>query len=180
LQIFSSGEILMHRFIALLRAVNVGGTGKLPMVELKAMCLGAGFDAVQTYGASGNVVFRSALPAKDVKGALERCLLIFMGKPVCVFMRTAEEMADVVTENPFPDSPPGQTLVFFLDEAPPQDALSRAVGVQGEQMRIGRREIYVLYGPGMGTSKLKIPAAKSGTARNMNTLARLAQMAEAL
>jgi uncharacterized protein (DUF1697 family) len=45
---------------------------------------------------------------------------------------------------------------------------------------MGTREIYVFYGDGMGTSKLKIPAAKAGTARNMNTVAKLAQMAAAL
>jgi uncharacterized protein (DUF1697 family) len=49
-------------YIALLRAVNVGGTGKLSMSDLKALCLDAGFADVRTYIASGNVVFRSALP----------------------------------------------------------------------------------------------------------------------
>ncbi len=47
-------------------------------------------------------------------------------------------------------------------------------------MRLGTREIYVHYATGMGTSKLKIPAAKSGTARNMNTVAKLAEMAAKL
>ncbi|HEY0489493.1 MAG TPA: DUF1697 domain-containing protein, partial [Telluria sp.] len=54
----------MTTFIALLRAVNVGGTGKLPMTELKAMCEAAGFTNVRTYIASGNVVFDSALAEK--------------------------------------------------------------------------------------------------------------------
>lgn len=47
-------------------------------------------------------------------------------------------------------------------------------------MRLGTREIYVRYGQGMASSKLKIPAAKTGTARNMNTIAKLAEMAAAL
>jgi uncharacterized protein (DUF1697 family) len=51
----------MPTYIALLRAVNVGGTGKLPMAELKAMCVAQGFTKVQTYIASGNVVFRAGL-----------------------------------------------------------------------------------------------------------------------
>ncbi|QWT19828.1 DUF1697 domain-containing protein [Bacillus sp. NP157] len=61
----------MPAFIALLRAVNVGGTGKLPMAELKAMCEAEGFLAVKTYIASGNVVFTSTLKEKAVKAALE-------------------------------------------------------------------------------------------------------------
>jgi uncharacterized protein (DUF1697 family) len=47
----------MPTYIGLLRAVNVGGTGKVSMAELKAMCVGEGFTKVQTYIASGNVVF---------------------------------------------------------------------------------------------------------------------------
>jgi uncharacterized protein (DUF1697 family) len=47
-------------------------------------------------------------------------------------------------------------------------------------MRLGAREIYVRYGAGIGRSKLKIPAAKTGTARNMNTIAKLAEMAAKL
>jgi len=49
----------MNCHVALLRAVNVGGTGKLPMSELRRLCEGAGFSAVQTYIASGNVIFKS-------------------------------------------------------------------------------------------------------------------------
>ena len=56
----------MPRYAVLLRAVNVGGTGKLPMSKLKAMCEDAGFAEVQTYIASGNVVFESRLPEKEV------------------------------------------------------------------------------------------------------------------
>ena len=55
-----------------------------------------------------------------------------------------------------------------------------SVGVQREQMALGLREIYVLYDEGMGTSKLRIPAAKTGTARNLNTVAKLAEMAAGL
>ena len=72
---------------------------------------------------------------------------------------------------------PSHTIAIFLDASPPADALARASGVKDEQMRLGKREIFVYYGAGIGKSKLNIPAAKSGTARNMNTIAKLAQMA---
>ena len=62
----------MSVHVALLRAVNVGGTGKLPMTELKAMCVDAGFADVETYIASGNVVFSSRLGAAKVKAALAK------------------------------------------------------------------------------------------------------------
>jgi uncharacterized protein (DUF1697 family) len=89
-------------------------------------------------------------------------------------------MAAVRDANPFPDAPGNRTVAIFLDGAPPADALSHAVGVRQEEMRLGEREIYVLYDEGMGTSKLRIPAAKAGTARNLNTVAKLAAMAAAL
>jgi uncharacterized protein (DUF1697 family) len=72
---------------------------------------------------------------------------------------------------------PSHTVAIFLDTSPPADALARVSGVKDEQMRLGKREIFVYYGAGIGKSKLNIPAAKSGTARNMNTIAKLAQMA---
>jgi uncharacterized protein (DUF1697 family) len=172
--VYDSG---MTNYIALLRAVNVGGTGKLPMAELKAMCSNAGFAPVQTYIASGNVVFASKATPKKVKSTLEALLLGYAGKPIGVVVRTASEMAAVLKANPFPKAAPNRTLVVFLDEPPPHDALALAVGMQDEEMRLGVREIYVHYGAGMGHSKLKIPAAKTGTARNMNTVATLAEMA---
>jgi len=167
----------MPRYVALLRAVNVGGTGKLPMTELKAMCADAGFADVQTYIASGNVVFSSKLGAPKVKAALEKRLQAYAGKPVGVAVRSADEIAAVLKANPFPKAPPNTTVAIFLDEPPPKDALRDVKGQQDEQMRLGKREIYVAYGSGMGRSKLKIPAAANGTARNLNTIAKLAELA---
>jgi uncharacterized protein (DUF1697 family) len=171
----------MTAYIALLRAVNVGGTGRLPMTELTAMCEAAGFEKVKTYIASGNVVFTSSKSEKAVKAALEAAMEKYAGKPVGVIVRTAAEMAAVRDANPFPDAPGNRVAATFLDEAPPKDALAKATNVDGEEMALGEREIYVRYTDhGMGNSKLKIPAAKSGTARNMNTVAKLAEMAAKL
>ena len=167
----------MPRYVALLRAVNVGGTGKLPMTELTAMCVDAGFADVETYIASGNVVFSSKLGAAKVKAALEQRLQAYAGKPVGVVVRTGGEIAAVLRANPFPKDPPNWTVAIFLDEAPPKDALKEIKGQQDEQVRLGKREIYVAYGSGMGRSKLKIPAAAKGTARNVNTIAKLAEIA---
>jgi uncharacterized protein (DUF1697 family) len=165
-------------FIALLRAVNVGGTGKLPMADLKAMCAAAGFRSVRTYIASGNAVFASDESEAAVKAELERRLADYAGKPVGVCVRTAAEMAAVRDDNPFPEAAPNHTVAIFLDAPPPPDALDHARGrADHERISLGQREIYVDYGAGMGTSRLRIPAAKAGTARNLNTVAKLAAMA---
>jgi uncharacterized protein (DUF1697 family) len=167
----------MKTHIALLRAVNVGGTGKLPMADLRALCANAGFTDVRTYIASGNVVLRSTATARQVQATLESALQAYAGKPVGVMVRTAAEMAGVLAANPYPDAAPNRTVAIFLDGAPPADALDTVSGRNGEEIALGKREIYVHYGDGMANSKLKIPAAKAGTGRNMNTVAKLVDMA---
>jgi len=167
----------MSTYIALLRAVNVGGTGKLPMADLRAICAGLGFAGARTYIASGNVVFTSDLPASGVKAALETALAAYAGKPVGVLVRTGAEMAAVLAANPFAEAAPNRTVAIFLDDAPSAGMLDGVSGLQYERVALGAREIYVHYGAGMATSKLKIPGAQAGTARNMNTVATLARWA---
>src|SRR5579862_8304584 len=167
----------MTRHVALVRAANVGGTGKLPMRKLKSLCADAGFTRIETYIASGNVVFDSELPPPKVKAELEARLRAYARKPVGVIVRTAAETAAVLRTNPFPKAEPRHTHAIFLDARPPRDALDHAVGRNDEEMRLGKREIFVHYPNGMGRSKLKIPATKTGTGRNMNTVAKLAEMA---
>jgi uncharacterized protein (DUF1697 family) len=167
----------MGCFVALLRAVNVGGTGRLPMSELKVMCEEIGLASVRTYIASGNVVFSSGKSEAAVKTALEKRLEAYAGKPVGVLVRSAAEIARVLSDNPFPNAAPNRTVAVFLDRPPPADTLAGARGRCDEEMRLGRREIYIHYGAGMSASKLVIAAAKNGTARNMNTVAALARMA---
>lgn len=167
----------MTAYIALLRAVNVGGTGKLPMAVLRGFCEEAGFTDARTYIASGNVVFASGLAEPKVRTALASRLAAYAGKPVGVLVRTLAEMKDVLAACPFPDAAPNRSVAIFLDAPPPADALATISGKGNEELGLGRREIYVHYGDGMASTRLKIPAANAGTARNMNTVAKLIDMA---
>jgi uncharacterized protein (DUF1697 family) len=85
-------------------------------------------------------------------------------------------MRAVLHANPFPEAEPARNYVFFLAGKPPRDALRNVQHQKDEDIRVGKREIYVYYPSGMGQSKLIIPAGSSGTARNMNTVAKLVQM----
>ena len=69
--------------------MNVGGTGKLPMAELTALCAAAGFARVRTYIASGNVVFASDLGEAQARAALEERRLAHTGRAVGVLVRSA-------------------------------------------------------------------------------------------
>ena len=163
--------------IALLRAVNVGGTGKLPMAELKAMAEELGFENVRTYIASGNLLFDTDLREAAAKSKLEKRLADYAGKGVGVMIRSAAEMAEVVKTNPFATEPGNRVVAIFLDAPPPESALTAHRNLKDERIRLGRREIFVHYPSGQGESRLVIPAAKAGTGRNMNTVAKLAEMA---
>lgn len=163
--------------VALLRAVNVGGTGKLPMAELVRICVDAGFAGVRTYIASGNAVFSTGLAPAKAAIALETRLAAYAGKPVGVLVRTAAEMAAVRDANPFPDAPPNRVVVIFL-AAPMPAGWEADVRHRGDERLVASgRELYVHYGDGMAASKLVVPAARSGTGRNLNTVAKLAAMA---
>jgi uncharacterized protein (DUF1697 family) len=169
----------MTAYVALLRAVNVGGTGKLPMVELRAMAEAIGFESVRTYIASGNLLFESDLNEAEVKAALEARLETYAGKPIPVLVRTAAELAAVRAGDPFPDAHGSRHLIYFFDAPPPLDTLETVRDKAGERLALGVREIYVDYGAGIRDTRLKFPAMKNGTARNMNTVVKLAGMIEA-
>jgi uncharacterized protein (DUF1697 family) len=167
----------MTAYVALLRAINVGGR-KLVMKDLAAIGTRLGFGACRTFIASGNLLFTSDEKEGAVKKKLENALREHMGAEVPVMVRTADEMAAVAAANPFADKPGNRVVAMFLDDPPPSDALASATGIRDEQMELGEREIYIFYGDGMADSKLRIPAAAGGTARNMNTVAKLADLAK--
>ena len=169
----------MTAYVALLRAVNVGGTSKLPMAELKRIAGELGLENARTYIASGNLIFSSDGGETTVQRLLEVALEKHMGKRVPVMIRTGAEMAQVLDGNPFKDAPGRRVLAIFLSAPPPPDAIDKARGRDGERVALGKREIYVDYcGRLLGRSKLVIPAAATGTARNMNTVAKLAELAK--
>lgn len=170
----------MNVHVALLRAINVGGAGKLPMAELKALCEGLGFTDVATFIQSGNVVFRDSGDAADIAARLDAALAERLGKPPGVFLRRADELAAILDANPFAAMEPNRVLVHFLAGQVPDDALHGLLAPDGEEVVAMGREIYVHYPIGSGRSRLKLPILKNGTSRNINTVTRLHDLAEAL
>ena len=166
--------------IALLRAINVGGTGALPMAELRAICEALGFEDAKTYIQSGNVVFRSADGERAVGENLDDALGKKLGRKPGVAIRSRREMEAIADNAPFPDAKPSFVLVHFLPEAAAKDALDAMSAPDGEKAVVSGREIYVHYPIGSGKSKLKLPALKAGTSRNINTVRKLVEMAAAL
>lgn len=162
--------------VALLRAVNVGGTGALPMAELRRMGTACGLSDVRTYIASGNLLFTSDAAEAEIKQRLEEALLAYAGKPVDVFVRSADELEAIVAANPFPDAQGSRHMVYFQDAPPAADLIERCRDIGTERMALGRRELHVDYGEGIRTTRLKIPGPEGRTARNMNTVRKLAAL----
>ena len=166
----------MTKYAAFLRAVNVGGTGKLPMAELRLICEGLGFTKVQTYIASGNVIFQSPLNAIKAKAALERAVAKYLGKPAGIFVREKAALQTVIKANPFPQAESKRLMVILLSEGPTQALIETAKFQSDEQIALGTMCLYVHYPSGMGQSKLKIRGAEQGTARNMNTMVKMLEL----
>jgi uncharacterized protein (DUF1697 family) len=165
-------------YVALLRGVNLGKR-QLRMEDLKRIAGELGLERPRTYIASGNLLFSSDKSEKALKAELEAALEKHMGAPVGVMIRTGKEMAAAEKANPFADQPGNRVVAIFLDDPPPKDPAANAKNLTNEQISTGKRELYVHYPDGQGPSKLSIPAAaKKGTARNMNTVAKLAALAK--
>ena len=170
----------MRAFAALLRAINVGGTGKLAMADLTKLCLAEGFEGVRTHIQSGNVVFRTTLSEAHVARRLAKALAAKMGRPVGVLIRSPAELRTILRNNPFPTADPSRVVVMFLSEPLGRDVLEGLVIRGREQVQIRGREAYLHYPDGMGRSKLKLPFAKTATGRNLNTVEKLAGLGEAV
>ena len=169
----------MTAYVALLRGVNLVGKSALKMADLKGIAGELGLESVRTYIASGNLLFRSEKPEEKLRQLLETALQKHMSKDVGVMLRTAAEMEQVVEANPFTDQAGNTVQAFFMNEPPPKNLLETTRNqADDERISSGPREVFVAYGErGIGRSRLRIPAAEAGTARNMNTVAKLAELA---
>ena len=177
----------MSVFIAVLRAVNVGGTARLPMKDLKTACETAGLREVATYIASGNLVFTHDGDAGQVQAIIAKVLNDQFGMTKNhTIIRTPEALAEALAANPFADAAverPSSLMLQFLEATPPDSAAEALAQWPGpERLHLSGEHLYIDYVAGAGTSKLSNAwlerALKvAGTARNWNTANKLLEMA---
>lgn len=180
----------MTVFAALLRAINVSGSGTLKMADLKRLCEELGFGDVRTLLQSGNVVFTAKggdeAIAKKLAGAIEKSHRF---RPA-IAVRTAAEIADAIARNPFTAEAkrdPRFVVVGFLTGAPTAGAASRVAAVKGaagERLALSGRELFGHFPEGQGRSKVTNAVLERAlgvpvTVRNWNTVTKLAAMMEA-
>jgi uncharacterized protein (DUF1697 family) len=176
-------------YVALLRAVNVGGTKRMAMAQLRASLEALGLADVRTYLQSGNAVFRAPDTGEGAEQALaeriSECIATDFGHAVEVLVLTAEQLAAIVADNPFAARPDadiktlGATFLFSAIDEATFAALTLAVA-PGEEAAWGGSVVYLHLPHGYANTKLdpgralKMPA----TTRNWRTVLALNEMAD--
>lgn len=179
----------MSRQIALLRAVNVGGTGKIAMADLRAFMEALGFTDVRTLIQTGNIVFESeSLTGADLEVFLEEEARNRLGLDTTFIVRTPDEWEDAIKANPFHDKArddPRRLLVMALKSAPSAENVSALKEFYSgpEPFEAVGRHLYIDYLDGAGNSKLTNVLIERkldvrGTARNWNTVLKISTMAQ--
>jgi uncharacterized protein (DUF1697 family) len=177
------------RTIALLRGINVGGSKKVPMAQLRALMDRLGFDDVATYVQSGNVVFSGPRrSARKIADEIEAGIVDEFGFEVLITIRTREELAAVVAANPLGASVAEGKLhhVLFLSAAPAPEVLADldAAAHAPETFELIGRELFVSTPNGVAESRLfrALTEKRLGvraTARNWRTVEKLLELADA-
>jgi uncharacterized protein (DUF1697 family) len=175
--------------IALLRAVNVGGRKPIIMAELRDLLTELGFVDVRSLLQTGNLVFRSnARKGIDLERLLEEEAAKRLDLQTDFFVRTAEEWKAIVSNNPFRDEAKrdaAHLVVMFLKRAPSaKDVEALQAAITGpEIVSADGGQAYIVYPAGIGRSRLTNTLVEKkfrirGTARNWNTILKLASLAE--
>ena len=186
----------MPTHVALLRGINVGGGGKVPMAELRELLASLGHTDVKTYIQTGNIVFTPPHgDAGKLAAELQDAINSSFGVKTFAVVLTKADLAKVITSNPYPDEPnPKWVHGVFLVADPQQaqhDRVAEAVAAVAEkgsrdEATIVGRTLYLHTPDGFGTSELakellmknrRDPLA-NGTARNWSTITKLLALSE--
>lgn len=176
-------------WVALLRGINVGGKNPLPMKELAGIFADSGCENVRTYIQSGNVIFDPGRRQSDVAAIVSREIKRRFGYSIPVVLRTSEEVAEVIRQNPFLASgaDPKALHVYFLAQPPMATAIAGldAGRSKPDVFHVSGREIYLHLPNGMGRTKLTnayfdSKLATTCTARNWATILKLGELMSAL
>jgi len=176
----------MPAYIALLRAVNVGGANKLPMADFRKLLEGLGYRRVETCIQSGNAVFDAPHSAAKVARAVADALERLMGGPVGVLLRTHEDLARVIVANPYADEAAAdgaRVHAVFLSGIPAAPAVAglKKIPPRSDRYHVAGDTLYLHLPEGAGESKYTAKTLDrilgvTATARNWNTVLKLHEM----
>lgn len=175
----------MKSYIAFLRGINVGGQKKIIMADLKRVLEQNGFQNVQTYIQSGNLVFKSdEIDLGKLQDAIGKTILSAFGFNVPVLVLTLEDLEKILKENPFTDEPDKKSLYYVLLKTKPDSDLVdefNQVKFENEDFVITDYCVYLCCKAGYGKAKLSNNLIErklkvEATARNLRTMQKMVEM----
>ncbi len=172
----------MTKYVAFLRAINVGGHSIIKMADLKKIFESLGLENVQTFIQSGNVIFESSADdAASLETKIETQLEKTIGSKIQVFVRTIREVRSIAEKSPFAPKANETAYVLFLKQKPDkkQQQAVRGLGSEADDFAVSRREIYILrrdreksiFSNNLIEKVLRLP----GTTRNLTVINRIAE-----
>ena len=171
------------RWVALLRAVNLGARNKVPMAGLRTLLEAAGYGDVRTYIASGNVLLDGPSGRTELGSELETLVADAFGVTTTAILRKPGELAQIVDGHPF-GADTSETHVAFLSGRPAKAAVARLEGAAAtpEQAVLSGADLYLrlprgVHGAGLSAARVESLLGVQATLRNWRTVAKLAQLA---
>jgi len=174
-------------WVALLRAVNVGGHNRVPMAELRKLLSELGFGSIATFIASGNVLFTAETSRREaIADRLEDAIAESFGVETTAVLRTPDELRRLFSRHPFGNN--GSTSFVSFLAAKPTPAAVRALAALDfapDEAKVAGSDVYLRYPNGFSGAKLTNAALERalgvpGTARNWRTVTKLAELAKEL
>lgn len=170
----------MKTYIALLKGINVGGHKKVPMAELCNLLAKSGFQNVQTYIQSGNVVFQSSEEIKKLEIKIQNTLSSHFGFDVSVIVKTRNELQTILDACPFENDKKENSYFIMLNKIPDAKMIDEVnkISYENEEIIIKNNCLYFYCSKGFGQSKFNMNTYERklkviGTARNYNTMVKL-------
>jgi uncharacterized protein (DUF1697 family) len=177
----------MKTYIALLKGINVGGHKKVPMAELRDLLKNAGFQNVQTYIQSGNVIFQSSEKAKELETKIQNLISIQFGFEVSVIIKSNKELQSILDASPFSKEKKEKSYFIMLNRIPESNLVEEVDQLQyeNEEIVIKKDGLYFYCSTGFGKTKFNMNTYErklkvTGTARNYNTMLKLLSLSAEL
>jgi len=172
----------MNRYIAFLRAINVGGTTIIKMTDLKRMFESFGLENVETYIQSGNVIFESEEnKATLLEEQIERQLEKAYGKRIRLFVRTNREVAALAKDCPFDPKDGLAVYVAILDQKPDKKSIDALLAFRSDadDFAVIGKDVFCLRRDReaslISNNFIEKTIGVAGTTRNMTTIKKLAE-----
>jgi uncharacterized protein (DUF1697 family) len=170
----------MQTYVALLRGINVGGHKKVPMSELRDLLTNGGFQNVQTYIQSGNVIFQSSKKASELETEIQKIILNHFGFEVPVIVKTNNELQTIFNRCPFSEEKKENSYFILLSGIPNEHVIEKTQGIlyENEEVVIKNDCLYFYSSTGYGRTKFNMNTYErklkvTGTARNYKTMVKL-------